>query len=326
MTQTTPQPMIPSPSGGVTSHGGLTKPEPAPVGHGPARYEVETVDPAKAARMLRRVKNRPIKPALVERYAAEMKRGAWVAGGTDAIAVDRNGFLRNGQHRLWAVIQSGTTLQMLVARNVNPEAFKTMDVGATRQPGDLLGIAADDTGDRSLGAGLRSADYKNAAAAVRLLERLEQRPHFPITGTWNLNERMSPAEISDAFLGKWAKPILAVLPDAKRLSGAGILGGSGIWTSMLVLMDRIAPEDRQEFVRQVATGANLSPGSATLALRNRLLRGSAAPGVISRAAGAYAERTNLYARSIAYAWNAFRDGRDITRLSVNLDRPFPYPR
>ena len=286
------------------------------------------VDPKGAATLLQRNKNRTLRPSVVERYTGEMQRGAWIPNGTDPIVIDTNGDLRNGQHRLWAVIKSGTTQRFLLVRGADPGSFAAMDIGAGRQPGDVLGIAVEDTGDKTLGAGMRSSEQKDAAAAVRLLERMEERPHFPFTGVWNTRNRLTAGEIAGAFTGKWGREVVAVQPWMKQIRASGVLGGGGVWLALLVLMRRLSPEDTAVFVEQVATGTNLSPGSPTLALRNRLLRGSTVPLAMrsSRSMGAYVERTNQYARSIAYAWNAFREGRDVTRLSVNLDRPFPYPK
>jgi len=75
--------------------------------------------------------NRPLVQSRVERYARDMRAGQWRVNG-DAVRFDINGILIDGQHRLWAVTESGVTLKMLVVRGLEPEAQDTIDQGKPR--------------------------------------------------------------------------------------------------------------------------------------------------------------------------------------------------
>lgn len=79
----------------------------------------------------------------IQKYAADMKAGKWQVTH-QGIAFDSNGFLIDGQNRLWAVVRSHTAVWMWVnyyppgSENVRP--MDVIDVGATRTIADALRI------------------------------------------------------------------------------------------------------------------------------------------------------------------------------------------
>jgi predicted transglutaminase-like cysteine proteinase len=96
-----------------------------------------TVTPDMAAEWLEvNTANRPVKQHVVAQYAAAMKRGEWKLTH-QGIAFDKYGKLQDGQHRLWAIIDSGVSVEMQVTRNASPEAFTCLDNGAKRTLADL---------------------------------------------------------------------------------------------------------------------------------------------------------------------------------------------
>ena len=85
--------------------------------------EVEEITPEQAQAYLdNNAKHREIRDFRVEKYAEKMAAGDWKLNGK-VIIFDSEGTLRNGQHRLTAVIQSGKPLTSLVVRGVSLEAF-----------------------------------------------------------------------------------------------------------------------------------------------------------------------------------------------------------
>jgi hypothetical protein len=85
------------------------------------------VSPELAAKWLERnTRNRDLRTDIVQRYAGDMKAGRWLITG-DAIAFDKNGAVVNGQHRLWAVFESGCTVPMLVTFNLEPDVVRVLD-------------------------------------------------------------------------------------------------------------------------------------------------------------------------------------------------------
>lgn len=105
---------------------------------GDAHAELISVSPTIAARWLERNEsNRGVREGRVNGLAEAMRRGEFVITG-DTIKFAPDGRLLDGQHRLWAVLESGVTVQMLVAYNIAPEAQTVMDSGAARTFADTL--------------------------------------------------------------------------------------------------------------------------------------------------------------------------------------------
>lgn len=95
-------------------------------------FKVETVTPEIAAKYLKRnVDNyRKISKNKVRLYAEEMKAGKWQLNG-EGIMFDETGRLKNGQHRLAAVLMAGVPVEMTVVRGVSDD-INIYDVGANR--------------------------------------------------------------------------------------------------------------------------------------------------------------------------------------------------
>lgn len=102
-------------------------------------FGLELIDAEKAAKYLAHNNgNRGKKKRALHDYAEDMKNGMWKFNGVDNIVFDTNGDLRNGQHRLEAIVTSGEPQAYFVVRGIDPEAFDTMDVGAKRGLADML--------------------------------------------------------------------------------------------------------------------------------------------------------------------------------------------
>lgn len=83
--------------------------------------------------------NRKQNERYIEFYARIMKEGKWLLNG-ESIVFDNKGNLLDGQHRLMAVIKADVTIQSIVVRNVDNEAFKTIDQGKARSASDTFSI------------------------------------------------------------------------------------------------------------------------------------------------------------------------------------------
>ena len=92
----------------------------------------EIITPEKAAQYLKRNTDnyRKLSRTKVAQYAAEMKAGKWQENG-EAIQFGEDGTLKNGQHRLAAVVMSGVTLKMLTVWGVKGDV-SIYDSGMTR--------------------------------------------------------------------------------------------------------------------------------------------------------------------------------------------------
>ncbi len=83
--------------------------------------------------------NRPVSESRVAEWAEEMKRGDWQVTH-QGIAFDTDGNMIDGQHRLLAIIRSGTTQRLMVTYNLAPEAFLVIDDGGARTSKDLFSV------------------------------------------------------------------------------------------------------------------------------------------------------------------------------------------
>lgn len=110
--------------------------------------------------------NRPIRQHVVDKYAAAMKRGEWRLTPeaimfskpyTDAEGKEVRETLINGQHRLWAVLNSGVSVEMTVWWGCEPDEFEVVDQNAVRTFGDILSTTRGDLADPTLVASVCSS-------------------------------------------------------------------------------------------------------------------------------------------------------------------------
>ena len=87
-------------------------------------------------------KNRTVKSRRVKDYAEQMKRGEWKLNG-ESIIFDETGELRDGQHRLMAVVESGCTVPMTVVKGVS-KTCEIFDRGAGRSLRDIITLNYDE--------------------------------------------------------------------------------------------------------------------------------------------------------------------------------------
>ena len=98
---------------------------------------IEAITPELAQRYLElnSRQQRKIRRHKVAEYADDMRNGLWELNGA-AIVIDEFGNLIDGQHRLSAVVESGTTQRFVVVRNVREDAYRTIDQGMKRSLAD----------------------------------------------------------------------------------------------------------------------------------------------------------------------------------------------
>jgi hypothetical protein len=84
--------------------------------------------------------NRTLRQSHVNEFIDIIRTGKWVPT-TDAIGIDTNGHLTNGQHRLWACAESGIPILLLVANGlVHESTFPATDTHQRRTISDQTGM------------------------------------------------------------------------------------------------------------------------------------------------------------------------------------------
>lgn len=116
--------------------------------------------------------NRPVHQSQVARYATDMAAGRW-GRNHQGIAFDVNGILLDGQHRLWAVVESKVTVQMQVTHGLDREAQLTIDAGLKRSTADVASIAGFE-GVRPLHVSIVKAMVRGTSATRPAVTRMQE--------------------------------------------------------------------------------------------------------------------------------------------------------
>lgn len=250
-------------------------------------HAVVAVTPALAEKWLgHNTHNRNVRQTKVEQYARDMATGRWRFNG-DPIRFDVNGALLDGQHRLLAVLRSGATVQALAVYNLAPEAQDTMDIGAARKLGDQLYLSGE-TNASTLGAILRRLVMYDA-------------------GIRSVGGNNSPthAEMRD-YLD--ANPEVRAAVDVAARAKKYVPCNASLFGTAYHLCARIDREDANRFfVDQLTEGIGLAPRDPARVLLKRLADISDGRGRAN---------SDDILRYVLHAWNAFRDGRPLTKLQA----------
>lgn len=114
--------------------------------HGPTSATRKALDrilltPEMATQLLEHNQlNRPLRDRHVMRIAGQIKGGKWRFNG-DTIKIAKGGDILDGQHRLWAVIESKTAVDTLIVKDIDREAFATIDtIRSHRNASDTLAL------------------------------------------------------------------------------------------------------------------------------------------------------------------------------------------
>ncbi len=222
--------------------------------------------------------NRKVSDSVVNTYAKDMAEDRWVFNGAP-IQFDEDGKLLNGQHRLWAVIESGVTIDSVVQWGIPRESQATIDAGAKWQTKDILYMQGEKNAacltatlrwlKREEGGNMLSSDAMSNSAASEVLDRHPNVRH------------------SVDFVHAYKLP----MPPA----------------AAAYLHYRVSPEDQDkadEFFRRLSDGVNLAHNSPIYRLRERLnsVKGQARM-----------HREEQLALCII-AWNSYRSGREMKQL------------
>jgi len=108
----------------------------------PVKTTIEKIGPVTAAKYLEnQFRNRPLNKSVVNKYAATMDAGAWEITH-QGIALDKDGKLFDGQHRMAAIVQCGKTIEFSVTRYTKSDdaPMLIIDSGHARNAGDRLVI------------------------------------------------------------------------------------------------------------------------------------------------------------------------------------------
>lgn len=256
---------------------------------------VRTITPEMASAMIERsekVNQRTLRTGRAEAYGATMKAGEWRLNG-ETVIVAHTGEVINGQHRLWGCIMAGAPFTTWIIEGVDPEEFKTIDTGKSRDGADMATISARREGVEKLSGSASRA----AACAARLLSMTRNGRYVQESNNGGVRTAMSNQVVADYFA---EHPDL--LGDAAMFQSWGkwpLSLGVALWVHSQT--KAAFPDSLDEFWRPLQSGENLHRSSPLLMLRKK-----AGFGGSDRAADFRAERDVM--AQLVKVWNMYAIG------------------
>lgn len=267
---------------------------------------VEEITPERAQELLgHNLENRNVSQGQVNELAEAMTNEMFVFDGAP-IRIAPGGRLLDGQHRLLAILKSGTTQKLAVWWNVPEHAQNTMDTGRKRSIADALKLRGEkDTAvlGAVLGAGYRWDKGLRGTAVMQGSKKV------PVQHPMLLAYLEEHPEIRDGIRASSRVRALTRAP-------MSVLAFAYFLFSRID--DDAAEEDAAKFFDMLATGEGLRPGHPIHTLRQQWMRLSVDRDRVPSA---------LYLAQMIRAWNAFRDGEDFWKFSIRLGgaRPSDFP-
>lgn len=268
---------------------------------------VMTVTPEIAERMLaRNIDNRAISARKVSEYASDMRAGRFNGLNGETIKIARDGTTNDGQHRLEAIMESGTALRTLVVFGVARDSRMTVDQGKVRSMADYSYMAGI----------VNKEDAKHMAAVANVCHAYDNNAlRGMTTGAKKIQHgsaRLNSRPVTKAELLQYERENAEGLAEA--LSAVGrknltVLGGRArMATGYFVIrrMNRNSPDLVQMFFDSLISGEGLSAGDPILTLRKRLLE--------DKTYGHPSHFATL--QVIVKAWNAHVKGERVQRFNV----------
>lgn len=268
--------------------------------HPDPSVEIVDVTPQLAETWLsRNPNNRNLRRAVVDSYARDIAAGRWRLNG-ESIKFGAAGHLLDGQHRLSAVIQAETAVQMVVVRHLAADVMPTVDTGAKRSYGDALKLAGEE----------------NTATLAAVVRRAVMWERGQRTNTGAI--RPTALEMND-FLERHPE-VRASAELASRLGSRERLPASVIGLCHF-LFAKIDYDEATWFMLRVADGDGIPATDPIAVLRNRVIK--------LRVSGGRINETEGLALTIR-AWNAHRAGETRSKLQMPkgglTNENFPVPR
>ena len=249
---------------------------------------VERITPVTALKMLEMNKiNRGVRQSHVSFLARQMSEGQWVMTG-EPITVDVDGNLANGQHRLWAVVESGVAIDVLVVRGVPREAQEKSDQVYARTAANTLELIGHDKRTATVASALKYLWHYTRSGRVRQMR--EQPTNSEIRALYQAHTQMDES----VALTEGAR--------TKRIAGP-----HSMWAFSHYVFSRQDEESAHQFVREAVDGLGLTEGAITYVLRDRLEREAASQRSI---------RADMVGWLIFRAWAAFSRGESLLRLQL----------
>lgn len=242
--------------------------------------------------------NREIRSSKIIHYARLMAEGKWTLSES-VICFSLDGQMFNGHHRMIAVQQANATINAIVLFGATREEALNYDRGANRSSGDILRIHG------------RYANYNQIAAVANAAIRWERRVTDKLDWTTSI---VDPDELA-RYADEHHELLYQACHAAEHIHHRLKVNKTSAAMAWLICSAVSSQEEATGFLRRVAEGVLLEPGSAELALQRRLLNNAAKQ---TRNIRGW-EQTFL----IIKAWNAYRKARKIKTIVWSVEEGVP---
>jgi hypothetical protein len=259
----------------------------------------EEITPDRAAEyLIRNAAGRNLSQTSVNNYARDMANGRWRLTH-QGIAFDKDGGLRDGQHRLAAIVRAGVPIKMLVVKDIDGESFGVMDSGRNRTMADRFQIQGLKDSVQLAAVARRAALWQAGFPWGRKLSPTKEEVAQMVDDNPDLL-------MAAAFAHSWKAR--RILPPA--------LAGFVWW-----IFNRLDEDDAHHFMSRLRDGDGLETKDPIYVLRERLLQ---------RGQGNFSQwmRPELLLALTIMAWNRYRKHETLTKLqlpSTITDESFPRP-
>lgn len=236
---------------------------------------------------------RPLREALVNKYAEAMKKGQWEHNG-ESITFDAKGQLANGQHRLHACVKSGVPFTSAVHYGI--KSSENIDTGSTRGLNQLLAFE-----------GFRESNLLSATINYLHAFADEGSVGFVTVGhgrhVLTRHDAVQFAKDNGADLSH----SISVTRKCKTL-----FSKYGLHVALHFLFAKTAGQAlADQFYTSLIDGTGLSSNSAIYVLREKLLR--------ERSKKDLKMQINPYAGLIIKGWNYWVGGQEVQRFTYNYE-------
>ena len=252
------------------------------------------IHPDQALRWLEtaNTNNRKVSDKYVHRLARDMTAGKWRLTHA-GIAFAPDGTLLDGQHRLWAIVESEVAIEMVVWRNVDPESMMFIDCGKSRSMADILNIAGEN-GEVS----------NHRLAALRAM-----------LGGFGNPPTLSPSEMSQALLVHQDALDFALshLPTVVSARGVNTAMTRAVVARAFYSVDHAMLKD---FCRKLTTGIVTSDEESVVVLLRQHLQ--------ENRGSSYSQRVQRYGK-VQRTLSAWLKGENPSRLYPSSCEQFPLP-
>lgn len=199
--------------------------------------------------------NRTLKRPLLAQIERDIVAGNYTFNG-EPIIISVEGYINDGQHRSWAVKNTGRAVRTLFVFGLPYDTRMTTDQGVAKTPGDYLAMTGLDSGNTR-------AAIAGYLWQIERFGEIPQAAHAP----GNRPTKVEGREAEE----KYRAEIEAAMHAVPKEGSHRVASYTICCVTYILLARRVSPILAQDFIRQIIAGTGLSEGHPVLLGRNRLL-------------------------------------------------------